>query len=362
MKARLRSFSVFLALAIPSFAAAENLNPCVAVYANATKRIDFDSAESATYAFVYKNACSTANREIRGRLDVVTQTIVNNIPSMGKLFGSAGYKSNKQFCEAAQRTSMEVYAGESLRVEPLDHAERNFNQCMAIYNESKAEIQHVISSPGQVVISITVPENYMLEIQGVTSRDFKCAVPNRTFMGLGSNELGPDTPLKLTKSDTITCLREPADTSKGGFKYPLSSITIGTSSGKPYDIQIPADQLFGPFYKSEADRAIAAADSARLASENTASMLVQQMNQARLESKAYYYGEVPLKPERHGVNFGCNVFLNKDKRDEIVESKLCPNADAVKHTRHYSSNGGYCGYYFHTLACLYYPKKNKAEP
>lgn len=352
-------------LSIFSSALAKDDNPCVSVYTNAVQRIDYSQDESVLFSYVRKNACSSSNKSLTAGFDSVTKAIVDGLPVVNSLMGRLGATSNKQFCDATEKTNFEWGKHKSILIEPLEGATANFNQCLRIWATGQGEITHEIGSPGLVAISVRVPDqNRIFEIQGI-SGDFKCTIPNRSLLGiLPATTLNQTSSLVLRRSETITCTRAPASFPRGGFKYPRGSILVGTSAGITYNIQVNDDEVFGPATKREADAEIEKlqAELFKQRSENAA--ILEMMDGVRIESHALYFGKHDvLTHKSHGRRYDCSWWHNENGRNwkRDIPLRLCPDA-AKHHFKHiWSHNGDRCGYNYYMLSCLYYPAPSQAR-
>lgn len=343
---------------------AQETNSCVAVYGPNVQRIEYASSENATYNFVARNACSSSNRNITGAFDSQTTTLINSVPVVSQMMGRLGVSSNKAFCDARTDVSTSMNASESLLIEPLEAAYRNFNECMAILTRGRAEITHVVGSPRLVSIFIRLSDaDQRLEIQGVdTTGGFTCATVSRGWFSSGA--LAPDTPVTLSRNETIKCTRKPSSYPVGGFEYPPGVILVNTSVGT-YTVRVPDDTIFGPATKREAARRLAVADASLTRQQAVAAAEKFRADGVRIESHPFYFGasqQSGWSGSFAGKWYGCGDWTDPttpQRWNTKVPAEICPNADKTSITHVFTHSGGACGFNYYTLACLYYPKIKK---
>lgn len=330
-------------------------NPCVSVYGPTVQRINFQQAEAATYSFLSQNACSESNRNITAGFDSKTKAIIGGIPVIGSMMGSAGYSSNKQFCDAQAKVSSSTSANQWLLIEPLQFAQENFNECMRIFSRGRVEVTHDVASPGLVTFFIQLGDpDQRLEIQGIEATPpFTCTTVNRGFFG--GNTVGTNTSITLKRNETIKCTRPPSSYPAGGFEYPNAVISLGTSVGT-YTVRIPEETILGPTTKREATAALAIANESLRVQASMNAKLKELLATPRVESKPFYFGAYDVdRTQSHGKRYDCALWHNANWQS-VVPQDLCPGANktAINHLLTHSGNA--CGYNFFTLACLYYPQ------
>lgn len=361
--AQIATLTIFCTSFSQMLMADDRQNPCVSVYGQSVQKIEYIRSESALADFVYRNTCSSANRSISAGFDQKTTTLIGAVPAIGKLIAKLGVSSNKEFCDESDRRTLTASVEESLVIEPLESAQSNFNQCLAIFNEDRIELTHVVASPGIVTIFVRFQSpDRKLEVQTlVTTGGFTCSLGDRHWSGIKTGETDNYKPLVIRSNKAIICTREGINNTSNGIDYIEGVIQVGTSVG-PYTVKVADDTILAPSRRRDAATAIAYVQSDLNNSLRLNANLEKMIDGVSVESKNFYFGDRGDIASQAGTHFDCNYWHRKTqvKWEEYVPSVICPGADKSAFVNYKSHNGDTCGYNYFSMACLYFPKSQHA--
>src|SRR3546814_5700580 len=95
----------------------------------------------------------------------------------------------------------------------------------------------------------------------------------------------------VKQTETITCVRDAqVVTDDRDYIYPPADVTVATSAGT-YVVSVPDDEIFGPKSKREAGALKIRLDTEIDGLTKQIDELKQSMNNVKIESKNFYFGE-----------------------------------------------------------------------